>query len=134
MNITLEADYAVNIVDCLAKAYPKRMDAASISQETGVTLRFSLKILSKLAAAKIVCSFKGVNGGYELACHPSLITLKDVIETVEGPFAFSRCLCLDNSGAAPYQCQNKGCRFQKIYDEISREVRQRLSEVTFEVK
>ena len=134
MNITLEADYAVKIVDCLAKVYPQRMDAASISQETGVTLRFSLKILSKLASSKIVRSFKGANGGYELSCHPSMITLKDVIETVEGPFIFSRCLAPGHVCSTPSQCQKGDCRFQKVYDEISKEVRQRLSEVTFETK
>lgn len=71
MNITLETDYAVKIVDCLAGAFPKRVDAAKISVETGVTLRFSLKILSKLAANNIVNSFKGAKGGYELASSPN---------------------------------------------------------------
>ena len=36
MHITLEADYAVRIVHCLAKN-GQRMDAKSISDETGVT-------------------------------------------------------------------------------------------------
>ena len=44
MHITLESDYAVRIVSCLAKN-GGRMDARSIAEETGVTLRFSLKIL-----------------------------------------------------------------------------------------
>ena len=132
MNITLEADYAVMIVDCLSGSYPKRMDAASISKETGVTLRFSLKILSKLVGAGIVNSFKGANGGYELARHPSLITLRDVIETVEGPFAFSRCLSPGHICQNPSLCQHGTCRFQKVYDDISKEVRSRLQEVTFE--
>ena len=133
MNITLEADYAVKIVDCLAKSYPKRMDASSISEETGVTLRFSLKILSKLAGSKIVCSFKGANGGYELSRPPALITLRDVIETVEGPFTFSRCLAPGHVCTNPAFCNCGDCRFQKVYDDISKEVRRRLEEVTFDV-
>ena len=44
MHITLESDYAVRIVYCLAQR-GTRMNAASIAEETGVTLRFSLKIL-----------------------------------------------------------------------------------------
>ena len=40
MHITLEADYAVRIVHCLAKN-GQRMDAKSISDETGVTLSAS---------------------------------------------------------------------------------------------
>ena len=132
MNITLEADYAVKIVDCLADVYPKRLDAATISLTTGVTLRFSLKILNKLVASGIVCSFKGAKGGYELSAPPAQITLKDVIETVEGPFIFSRCLAPGHVCSAPQHCQKGSCRFQKVYDEISEEVRKRLEKITFE--
>lgn len=66
MYITLEADYAVRIVNCLAKN-GSRMDAKALSAATGVTLRFSLKILRKLVAQGIVRSYKGTQGGYELA-------------------------------------------------------------------
>ena len=93
MHITLETDYAVRIVYCLAiNRERKRMDAKTIAEQTGVTLRFSLKILRKLVACGIVRSFKGPHGGYELAKPLEEITLNDVIETVEGPYALSRCL------------------------------------------
>ena len=49
MHITLESDYAVRIVYCLAQN-GGRMEAAAIAEQTGVTLRFSLKILRKLVA------------------------------------------------------------------------------------
>jgi len=50
MHITLEADYAVRIVDRLA-SQEGRLDAKSIAADTGVTPRFTLKILRKLAAS-----------------------------------------------------------------------------------
>ena len=40
MHITLESDYAVRIVYCLAQN-GGRMEAAAIAEQTGVTLRFS---------------------------------------------------------------------------------------------
>ena len=49
VHITLESDYAVRIVYCLAQN-GGRMEAAAIAEQTGVTLRFSLKILRKLVA------------------------------------------------------------------------------------
>ena len=52
MHITLEADYAIRIVQVLAQNQ-RRLDAKTISEMTGVTLRFSLKILRKLVAAGI---------------------------------------------------------------------------------
>ena len=85
MHITQESDYAVRIVYCLAKCGTRR-DARGISEEMCVTLRFSLKILGKLVSSGIVESYKGNRGGYELARPASEITLKDVIDAVEGPY------------------------------------------------
>ncbi|MEG2174814.1 MAG: Rrf2 family transcriptional regulator [Oscillospiraceae bacterium] len=131
MHITLESDYAVRIVDCLAAA-PGRMDAKSIASQTGVTPRFSLKILHKLVASGLVRSYKGARGGYELARAANEITLRDVIETVEGVYALSRCVDPAQSCKCEAQsCRRDACRFHRVYDEVSELVRQRLSEVTF---
>lgn len=131
MHITLESDYAVRIVDCLA-VESRRMDAKSIAAQTGVTPRFSLKILHKLAAAGVVRSYKGAKGGYELARPAKEITLRDVIETVEGTYAFSRCLAPDFSCRCDASaCRQGSCRFQKAYDEITELVREKLQRVTF---
>ena len=92
MHMTLEADYAVRIVEFLA-VNPGRADAKTISERTNVTLRFTLKILRTLVSDGIVRSYKGAKGGYELAKPPKEITLRSVIEAVEGPYMISRSLC-----------------------------------------
>lgn len=130
MHITLESDYAVRIVYCLAMNHG-RMDAKHIAEETGVTLRFSLKILRKLVGGGLVTSYKGTKGGYELAREPEAISLCDVIEEVEGPYGLSRCVSEDG-----YECnRNKEacgiCKFHSIYSGISRVVRQELQMVNF---
>lgn len=127
MNITLEADYAVRIVHCLA-VNGKRMDAKHISDATGVTLRFSLKILRKLVAAGIIKSFKGTQGGYELAKKPEEISLSEVLGTIEGPYQLNRCSCGD------FVCtrmKDKPCTFQKVFADISKDVREHLDSVKF---
>ena len=130
MHITLEADYAVRIVQCLA-INNERMDAASISEKTGVTLRFSLKILRKLVANGIVCSFKGAKGGYELARPASEISLAQVLEVVEGKYAISRCVSEE-----PYNCNYTAnscnmCKIHRIYERVSDMVRKELENVKF---
>lgn len=42
------------------------------------------KILQKLRAANIVVSHQGKQGGYELARKPSEITLREIVEALEG--------------------------------------------------
>jgi Rrf2 family protein len=74
MVMTLEADYAVRIVDALSRSAQHR-GARSISEETKVPLRFALKILRKLVAGGIIVSFKGAHGGYSLARGADSITL-----------------------------------------------------------
>ena len=58
MILNLETDYAIRIVHYLAEVGERR-DAGKIAEKTGVTLRFSLKILRKLVAAGIIRSYKG---------------------------------------------------------------------------
>ena len=128
MHITLEADYAIRIVRCLCRNRV-RMDAKKISSEANVTLRFSLKILGKLVAGGVVKSFKGTQGGYELAREPEQISLKDVLAAVEGPYQFSRCLSKDS--ACP-SGEDADCKAHKIFCEITNMVQQRLSEATFD--
>lgn len=127
MHINLESDYAVRIVHCLAGA-KGRMDAQTIAERAVVSLRFTLKIMQKLVAAGIVCSYKGAKGGYELSRDPSEITLYQVIEAMEGPYRFSRCVGGD------YNCNCSSastCRFYAVFDEITGTVIERLNQVTF---
>lgn len=128
MRITQEADYAVRIIERLAEN-GKRLDARSLSESTGVTLRFTLKILRNLAHAGIVKSFKGVTGGYELARLPAQINLCQVIEAVDGPIIINRCL------SEPCTCSNvddhKLCYFHNVFSDVSRSIREKLESVTF---
>ena len=126
MVMTLEADYAVRIVEMLAVSN-KKIDARTISAETQVPLRFALKILRKLVAGGLIVSYKGAHGGYMLAREPGKITLRQVIESVEGPYMISRCQ------QDEYCCSHTTCcRFHQIYDEISSVVRIKLDSYTFD--
>lgn len=127
MVMTLEADYAVRIVEMLAISN-KRIDAATISSEAHVPLRFALKILRKLVANGVTVSYKGAHGGYMLAREPGKITLREVIESVEGPYMISRCQ------QDEYACSHTTCcRFHQIYDDISSDVRTKLDSYTFDL-
>ena len=130
MRINLETDYAVRIVQCLANA-GTRLDAGAISAKTGVTQRFALKILRKLAGAELVKSYKGVGGGYELNRAPEQITLRQVIEVVEGPIVLSRCQQSDYVCDHPEDC---ACYFHQLFNEVAQELADRFDQVTFAPK
>lgn len=126
MHITLETDYAVRIVDCLARNQG-RMGAKAIAEKACVTLRFSLKILRKLVASGIVRSYKGAQGGYEIARPLDQISINDILETIEGPFTLNRCLYRD------FECtrvEDKHCPYHYLFAHISEQVQEQLRQVT----
>ncbi len=127
MHITQESDYAVRMVYCLAKCDARR-DARSISEEMCVTLRFSLKILGKLVTSGIVKSYKGNCGGYELAKAPVDISLKDVLDAVEGPYQLARCA----DGGVCNRGASGACVFQRAFGAISDSVNEQLQAVNFQ--
>ena len=129
MHITLETDYAIRIVDCLARN-GFRMGAQSIAEYSGVTLRFSLKILRKLVSAGIIRSYKGAQGGYEIARPLEDISINNILEAIEGPYAFSRCLNED------HVCHRNGagssCVFHQCFEHLSKNVQIQLDSLTFD--
>jgi Rrf2 family protein len=125
MYITLETDYAIRIVDCLAQQ-GGRLSAQSIADATGVSLRFSLKILRKLVAAQLLKSFKGIQGGYILARPSGEISIHDILLAIEGEYLLSRCLRPEHecprSAAGP-------CPYHFVFEHLSDRMREQLKEV-----
>ncbi|MGN0172683.1 MAG: RrF2 family transcriptional regulator [Acutalibacteraceae bacterium] len=129
LHINLESDYAVRIVRALAQSFDKRVDAKTLADTSCVSLRFTLKIMRKLVSADIARSYKGSHGGYTLTRLPGEITLRQVIEAVEGPYRFSR--CLDEE----YDCTCKeaiACPFHSVFDDVTAMVVQKLDTITFD--
>lgn len=128
MFLNNETDYAVRIVSCLA-GHNGRLDASSIAERTGVTQRFTLKILHRLVQGGIVCSFKGNKGGYVLARPASEITLLEVVEKIYGPLTLNRCL---HNGECGCTHPNGFCDFKDVFSDVTTYIRCKLSHVTFE--
>ncbi|KAB2953838.1 Rrf2 family transcriptional regulator [Heliorestis acidaminivorans] len=94
MRITQEADYALRVIAFLTEeGYGQIIEAKKIAEKQAIPLRFALKLLRKLQQAGLIRSYRGINGGYALNRIPQQISLKDVIEAIEGPIYVNNCLC-----------------------------------------
>ena len=124
MRITHEADYAVRIVYVLMQSDEHCVAASKLAEGSGVTLRFTLKILRKLAGSGIVTAQKGANGGYALAMDPAEISLGLIIESIDGPFELNHCLSDD------FDCtrvkDKKFCQFHHIFDSLNAKLKAEL--------
>lgn len=125
MYITLETDYAVRIIIFLARE-KKRIDAQTISNNTGVSLRFALKILRNLVKEEIVRSYKGAQGGYEISCDPKTTSLRRVIEITEGEYMMSRCLSKNCDCSAP---TNYNCKLKMHFGTLTRKMKDMMDDI-----
>lgn len=93
MGITQECDYALRVLLFLSeKDTCDKVEAKVLSESLSIPHRFLLKLLRKLTLAGILNSCRGVRGGYSLAKNPEDISMKDVIEVIDGPIYVNRCL------------------------------------------
>ena len=127
MRITLESDYALRIVSALAEC-DDVVDANTLAERTSVSLRFALKILHKLVQGDLVVSYKGAKGGYKLKVDADKITLKTVIELIDGPIAIVR--CLDSGETCSMNTDKTACIYHHIFDKISFELASKLQNIT----
>lgn len=129
MRITQESDYALRIITTMA-LHGDIIDASTISSATSVTQRFALKILNKLVKGEIISSFKGAKGGYKLAKPPADISLREVIELIDGPIAIAR--CVDSAESCSLKCDKTACVYHHIFDTISADLAKKLDNITID--
>jgi len=88
------ADYAIRAAVDLAVHYGdgKRRKARAISEEMHIPKSYVPQILAELVRAELAVSMAGRDGGYALARAPDLITLLDVVRSVEGEAISASCV------------------------------------------
>ncbi len=128
MKITQEVDYALRVMLFLSKSKESRVEARRISEEENIPLRFLLKLLRKLTTADIVKSFRGVKGGYALNMLPENITLRMVVEAVEGELYINK--CMEN----PEYCnlgRRENCLVHKALSRVQKALIKELDSINF---
>ena len=94
-------DYGIVLMTYLARhpAQPS-FNAQDLATQTGLPLPTVGKLLKLLGKAGLLQSQRGVKGGYSLARQPELISVAEVIQALEGPFALTECSDHAAGGAA----------------------------------
>lgn len=92
MQFTKAEEYGMFGVLYLADAdKSKVIPLSEISQAQDIPEKFLAKIFQSLSKAGIVRSHRGVRGGFTLAKNPDQITMKEVLETIQGPYHLMKC-------------------------------------------
>jgi Rrf2 family protein len=93
MKLTRGADYGARGMIRLAQDAPDRvMLVSDIAAREGLPESYLAKIFQELARSGIVRSHRGAGGGFSLARSAEHITLRQIVEAIEGPIALNTCL------------------------------------------
>ncbi len=93
MNFSRESEYAVRGMVALAGAPPQEaLTLQEIAAQGNLPQGFLAKIFQKLVRHGLIESHRGVQRGYTLARPASEIVLRQVLEAIEGPDLFDRCI------------------------------------------
>lgn len=121
MRITARVAYASLAVFELALQPPgDRVQAKQIAEKRQIPLKFLEQILIQLKNSAIVKSVRGASGGYLLAKSADEITLKDIVDAVEG-------------GVRMLESELEGDRtLSLVWAEIEQEFLERLDSITIQ--
>ena len=96
-------DYALRAMLNLTRHW--QHDAVStrdISNEEDISYQLACKLMQMLRNAELVVSSMGAKGGFSLSREPSEITIRQIIEAIQGAIYLNKCMSDD------YDCQRQG--------------------------
>ncbi len=93
MQFTKAEEYGMfGVLYLASKERTEVIPLSEISETQHIPEKFLAKIFQSLSKAGIIRSHRGVRGGFNLARAAKDISVKDVLETIQGPYHLMKCL------------------------------------------
>ncbi len=128
MHMTKGVEYGIEGILYLARR--DRGEPAlirEISRATAIPETFLSKIFQRLATKGLIRSRRGFRGGFRLARPARRITLREIVEALQGPIEFHRCLDhLRERG------RTGRCHVRRVFEKAQRKVAAILDQTTLE--
>ena len=98
------SSYAIRALTYLATQPPGKLSGVrEISDQVHIPSPYLSKILLQLRRGRLLRSYKGIGGGYELAQPPDKVNLFNVIQCIEGNL-FSSCILEERECTIGQEC------------------------------
>lgn len=93
MKISTKGRYGLRVmIDLATYSLDKHIPLREISQRQNITIKYLEQIMTPLLKAGFVTSFRGNNGGYQLNCAPTDVSVGEILRVMEGSLAPVACL------------------------------------------
>jgi len=110
MQLTSRTEYAVRAMLDLAKLEGGQATAKEIARRQDIPPKFLPQIMVDLSRAGLVQGTRGSGGGVRLAVDPAKVTIRRIVDAIEGPMALYG--CLEDGGV----CRRQGhCEVQHVW-------------------
>lgn len=128
MRISTRSRYGTRLMLELALNYGREpVFLKDIAKNEEISEKYLSQIIIPLKAKGLVTSFRGMNGGYVLSRPPSQITLREIVELLEGRVELLS--CIGNSST----CSRVSiCATRDIWNLLGEKIAQTLDSVTLE--
>jgi len=126
LQLTRGGEYAVRAMTYLARFPEGHVSSLhDIGEAQDIPESFLAKILQSLVHGGLAVSQRGARGGFALARPASDITMRDVIEAVDGPISLNQCVLW------PEDCVRSGeCELHKAWMHAQAQLMDVLDSVT----
>jgi Rrf2 family protein len=127
MKLSTRSRYGLRLMLVLARNYGKgNTFLKEIAREEDISEKYLSLIIIPLKGVGLVNSVRGASGGYTLAREPSQITLKDIVDVLEGD-------CLVDCLKDPKSCSRVStCASHDIWAMLGGKISETLSGITLE--
>lgn len=127
IRLSKRTDYGLMAIRCLA-LLPEGCcrSARDIAREHGIPQALLAKLLQRMARSGLVAAQHGTKGGYQIARPASSISLREIIEAIEGPMVVVECLDPCGSDCA----QDTTCTVKAPLLEVQRRIADVLARTT----
>lgn len=126
MILSRKSDYGLQAALELARLYGTRLlSAQRIAERHQLPIAFAKKLLQTLHRAGIVIAAVGQQGGYALARPPQKISIRELLEALEGDLSPVTCLTPDTDCKIAAGCPTRhiwshiDCKLKDALDSIS---------------
>ncbi|PKN28832.1 MAG: hypothetical protein CVU64_11275 [Deltaproteobacteria bacterium HGW-Deltaproteobacteria-21] len=128
MKLSTRARYGVRMMLDLARQYGQRpVYLREVAEREAISEKYLSQIIILLRGQGLVLSTRGASGGYSLARSPAEITLRDIVEPLEGGNCLVECV------QHPSACSRvPTCAARDIWTLLGEKISETLNSVTLE--
>ncbi|BAT72384.1 BadM/Rrf2 family transcriptional regulator [Thermosulfidibacter takaii ABI70S6] len=126
IKVSTKGRYGLRAMIEIGKAYGKGfMLLREIAKRQGISEKYLSHIIPQLRNHGLIKASRGAHGGYTLAKPPEKISLREIIEALEGPIFLVECV------GAPDVCDmSSNCETRKLWKRLSESLLKELENIT----